>query len=367
MKRAHWIGIGLLVTCPVVLLSMLAFLTYASALAADSEEDEEQAWGEQVPASVAGIPAVMLSAYSSAAARTPEIRPRCTGMRWQILAGIGAIESGHAQGRTVSASGDITPRIIGVPLNGSGLGENTSVHNDTDSGRLDGDASYDRAVGPMQFIPATWSSSGRDGNSDQVKDPHNAFDATLAAAGYLCGGGTRDLTDPAQLKRAILSYNRSEAYYRKVLARIHEYDQAASSPPAAGSARAQAVINAALSQLGKPYVWGGGNFRGPTGGGFDCSGLTQYALYQGTGGQVKLPRTSQTQRGTGLPVTKDQMQPGDIIVINNDGNWGHVGLYLGGDQMVHAPRSGKNVEITSIRGYWERYPWDVRRVVSAAG
>lgn len=57
------------------------------------------------------------------------------------------------------------------------------------------------------------------------------------------------------------------------------------------------------------------------------------------------------------------MQPGDLIVFNNDGNWGHVGLYLGGGKMVNAPRPGKSVETALVSsGYWARYDWDIRRV-----
>ncbi|WP_411146283.1 transglycosylase family protein [Streptomyces sp. x-80] len=129
-----------------------------------------------------------------------------------------------------------------------------------------------------------------------------------------------------------------------------------------GSNTASRIVDAARTKIGLPYVWGGGYIDGPSGGGFDCSGLTVYAAYQGTDGSVTLPRTSQQQRHVGKSVPRDQMRPGDLIVFNNDGNWGHVGIYIGDDRMIHAPRTGKNIEITDLPGYWERFAWDIRRI-----
>ncbi|WP_328512750.1 C40 family peptidase (plasmid) [Streptomyces sp. NBC_00376] len=97
-------------------------------------------------------------------------------------------------------------------------------------------------------------------------------------------------------------------------------------------------------------MWGGGSTTGPTKGGYDCSGLMLYAFYQGA--RIALPRTSQQMRRSGARVPRSQIRPGDLIVINNDGNWGHVGLYAGNNTMIHAPRPGKTVETTSTSGYW---------------
>ncbi|MFD7472234.1 lytic transglycosylase domain-containing protein [Streptomyces sp. NPDC059837] len=104
--------------------------------------------------------------------------------------------------------------ILGPRLDGGAF----AVVRDTDGGAYDGDAAYDRAVGPMQFIPSTWARWGTDGNGDGRADPDNVFDAALAAGRYLCAGG-RDLSDPAELDRAVLGYNHSEAYLRTVRAR----------------------------------------------------------------------------------------------------------------------------------------------------
>ncbi|MFG2437874.1 NlpC/P60 family protein [Streptomyces sp. NPDC048508] len=286
-------------------------------------------------------------------------------MRWSVIAGIGKVESNHAAGRDISANGDITPRILGARLDGSGVGGNTSAFHDTDGGRWDGDVVYDRAVGPMQFIPSTWDgSSGADGNGDGVKDPNNAFDAALGTALYLCGTGKTDLNDGAQLRKAILRYNHAGWYADKVIKYIHEYDQIPVG--AAGSERAargtvNAVIETALSARGTPYVWGGGDIHGKTMGGYDCSGLMVYAFYQGA--HVKLPRTSQAMRSVGTRVSRSDLQPGDLIVFDLH-TWGHVGLYIGGGKMVHAPRTGKNVETTVVTSStWTQYAWDIRRVI----
>ncbi|MEU0237616.1 lytic transglycosylase domain-containing protein [Nocardiopsis sp. NPDC006198] len=177
-----------------------------------------------LPDSVEGIHDTLLQAYGQAASSTPDIRPDCSGMRWTILAGIGQIESNHAAGSSISNTGDTDPRVIGPRLDGSGAGGNTVAFPDSDGGQWDGDTDYDRAVGPMQFIPTSWEAYGQDGNGDGIEDPHNVFDATLAAAAHLCGSGTRDLSDREELRSALFSYNRSTSYVEDVLREIDAYD-----------------------------------------------------------------------------------------------------------------------------------------------
>ena len=82
--------------------------------------------------------------------------------------------------------------------------------------RYDGDGQYDRAMGPLQFLPGTWRWAGRDGDGDGRRDPQNVFDAALATAGYLCLGG-RDLSRAGDLRSAVLSYNQSGDYHSAVL------------------------------------------------------------------------------------------------------------------------------------------------------
>ncbi|MEU9096226.1 lytic transglycosylase domain-containing protein [Streptomyces sp. NPDC048361] len=157
-----------------------------------------------------GIPATVLDAYQKAQAALARDRPNCH-LPWQLLGGIGKVESGHANGGRVNANGTTLTPILGPVLNGAGFANIT----DTDHGAYDGDSVHDRAVGPMQFIPSTWASSGRDGNGDGVKDPNNVYDAALAAGFYLCGNG-RDLAVKADLDKAILSYNQSQEYLTTV-------------------------------------------------------------------------------------------------------------------------------------------------------
>jgi membrane-bound lytic murein transglycosylase B len=174
--------------------------------------------GSTVPISyVGGIPAVVLSAYRDAAAQLAQSQPGCH-LPVELLAAIGKVESGHARGGHVDANGTAVPRILGPVLNGAGF----AAIPDTDHGALDGDPVWDRAVGPMQFIPSTWRRWAADGNHDGIADPENVYDAGLAAARYLCAGG-RDLSTAAGLQSAILSYNYSDAYLRLVSAWLVAY------------------------------------------------------------------------------------------------------------------------------------------------
>ncbi|MCI0689971.1 MAG: hypothetical protein L0Y54_22450 [Sporichthyaceae bacterium] len=166
-----------------------------------------------------GIPANVLAAYQRAST-TMRARDSDCHLSWPILAGIGKIESGHARGGDLYANGNSRTRIIGIALDGSRPG--TATISDSDNGRWDGDSRWDHAVGPMQFLPGTWRSFGQNGNSDGVRDPHNMYDAALAAATYLCAGG-RDLATFSGLRAALLAYNPSDSYVQAVLAWISVY------------------------------------------------------------------------------------------------------------------------------------------------
>jgi hypothetical protein len=167
--------------------------------------------------SEAGIPATVLDAYKKAAAELRAAQPGCN-LPWELLAAIGKVESGQARGGRVDAEGTTTSKILGPVLDGNGFARIP----DTDHGAWDGDTTYDRAVGPMQFIPSTWAWAGRDGNGDGAKDPDNIYDAALAAGHYLCRNGW-DLSDPDDLARAILSYNSSQDYLHTVLSWLEYY------------------------------------------------------------------------------------------------------------------------------------------------
>ncbi|MGW7258677.1 C40 family peptidase [Streptomyces sp. NPDC054834] len=317
--------------------------------------------------SAADIPPRMLTAYKKAVQRVGKYVPKCQGMRWPILAGIAKVESNHAVGRNIADNGDIRPKIYGVLLNGSGQGGNTTVVPDTDGGKWDGTSQGERAVGPFQFLPSTWESIGEDGNGDKVADPHNADDAALGAAIYLCGSG-RDLTKRAQLKAAILQYNHSNEYQSNVLGWIDQYTAAAKDPDLKNvSGNVRTVIEAALSQRGVPYSWGGGNANGKSYGiccspsgksgadikGFDCSGLTTYA-YARAG--IRLPRTAAAQSGVGQHIPASlgtgALKPGDLVFYayapGHDSTIYHVGIYVGGGQMINAARPGTVVRLDAV-------------------
>ena len=185
--------------------------------------DPVGAWAARM-ASTTGIPARVLQAYAQAYLRMAAERPACH-LNWSTLAGIGSIESNHGRhgGASVAADGRITPPIIGPPLDGSN--GNRAIR-DTDGGAFDGDRVWDRAVGPMQFIPSTWAHWGVRASGDGARpDPQNIDDATLAAARYLCASG-RDLGSGTGWWQAVPSYNNTTEYAQLVYATAQRYGQA---------------------------------------------------------------------------------------------------------------------------------------------
>ena len=166
---------------------------------------------------------LLLDAYQRAADAMAVRRPDCK-VRWTALAAIGRVESNHGRWRGTRAAlnGDLWPVILGKPLDGT---NNTRHIADTDAGEYDGDSVVDRAVGPMQFIPSTWTRVQLDGNGDGIANPNNVYDATLTAAEYLCRAARAGpLETDEALRPAFFSYNRSEAYVERVLSLSHHYD-----------------------------------------------------------------------------------------------------------------------------------------------
>lgn len=181
----------------------------------------DDAWLDGASAAT-GIPHRALRAYAGAEIAFREDLPGCR-LDWTTLAGIGYVESRHGtlQVGSIDPSGQQVPTIVGIALDGV----STAEVPDTDGGVLDGDTEWDRAVGPLQFIPSTWEYMGADGNLDGVKDPQNIDDAALAAARYLCRVGG-DVGAVENWITAIGHYNRSVVYNNEVADATDRYRRA---------------------------------------------------------------------------------------------------------------------------------------------
>jgi len=165
-----------------------------------------------LPSGPLGIPGVVLDAYLKAQQVLATQQPNCH-LPWWLLAGIGKIESGQAENGEVDAAGNTLRPILGPELNGQhGYAALPAIL----GGRWTGDPVWQRAVGPMQFLPSKWLERGGGGN------PNNVYDADVAAGKYLCNGG-RDLSVPAQQAAAVFSYNHSDSYVQIVLIWANAY------------------------------------------------------------------------------------------------------------------------------------------------
>ncbi|WP_326565595.1 lytic murein transglycosylase [Amycolatopsis rhabdoformis] len=208
--------------------------------------------GSATPSGPLGIPGSMLKAYQNAADIMSREQPGCH-LDWALIAAIGRIESNHARGGYVDAKGNTLEAILGPVLDGSGP---FAAIRDTDGGKYDGNAVWDRAVGATQFIPSTWKSYASDGNGDGVSDPNNVYDETLATARYLCSGGL-DLSSDAMQRVAVRRYNNSQSYVDTVMAYAAAYRGGVSQlpdsqVPIGAPPGPDAVAAAAGSPLGDP-------------------------------------------------------------------------------------------------------------------
>lgn len=147
--------------------------------------------------------------------------------------------------------------------------------------------------------------------------------------------------DMAQRKAAM---DDQIAKVKQQYAKLSQADKAAMSGSGTksgllgGSGAAIEAVNAALGKQGSPYVWGA---TGPDS--FDCSGLVQWAYKQAG---VSLPRSTYSQINAGTSVSQSELKPGDLIFFNGGG---HVGIYIGGGNVVHAPTEGEDVKVTQYK------------------
>lgn len=232
------------------------------------------------------------------------------------------------------------------------------------------------ARGLSQFMPGTWAVWGQDVNGDGTADPFDPADAIMAQGRYDCALAQQiasikgDITQLALAAYnagpgAVLSaggippYPETQAY----VARITQLAAGYAMLPAGGPF-ADAEIAAAKNQLGVPYVWGGGSVAGPTGGGFDCSGLVLFAVFQGSHGQVTLPRTADEQIKAVQQIPLTALQPGDLVAfkVPGDATYHHIAIYLGGGQVIHAPKTGDVVKISPLSS-WTGQIYQAGRIV----
>jgi hypothetical protein len=167
-----------------------------------------------------GIPSAALAAYQRAETVINAADESCN-LTWQLVAAIGRVESDHGRfgGNVLDADGVAKPGIVGIALDGT---RNTALIRDTDAGQFDGDTEFDRAVGPMQFIPSTWAAVGVDADNDGVRNPQDIDDAALATAVYLCSGDD-DLSTLTGQRDSVYRYNHSESYVDLVLSIMDAY------------------------------------------------------------------------------------------------------------------------------------------------
>ncbi len=261
--------------------------------------------GGPTAAAAASIPAPYLALYQAAAAT-------CPGLPWTVLAAIGTVESDNGQS---------TLPGVHSGINEAGVAE-----------------------GPMQFEVVTFAEYDEPvpPGGATPPSPYDPTDAIYAAARLLCANGAANGTD---IPGAVEQYNHTSAYVADVLSLAATYGKitATETTSAAPNAVAATAIAYAEQQLGTPYVWGGET----PGVGFDCSGLVQ-AAYRAAG--VDLPRVAQTQFDAGPAVpAAAPIEPGDLMFFGSrPTDVTHVGIYLGGGQMVDAPYTGTVVRVDQV-------------------
>jgi len=241
-----------------------------------------------------GIPTAALKAYSRAQQVMTQVDPGCK-LPWTLVAAIGRVESNHGRfgGNALTTNGVAVPGIYGPRLDGS----STAKISDTDAGKLDGDSAFDRAVGPMQFIPSTWQSVGVDGDGDGVKNPQDIDDAAMSTAVYLCSG-TTNLSDAGDLNSAILRYNHSQSYADLVISIAKAYAGGSWIAVGNGTETDGQGIDRAGDQINDPTIDAPADNNLPQ--------AIDLPVYPGG----SRPTQTTTEGGSGKPTTTPTQQPG---------------------------------------------------------
>jgi membrane-bound lytic murein transglycosylase B len=187
----------------------------------DRPADALAPWASRVGA-VVDIPVVAVQAYGYAQLVLHSARPDCH-LGWTTLAGIGEVASHHGQagGAVLDRGGRSTPPIVGPPLDGR---DGRALVTDTDAGAFDGDANYDRSMGPLLLLPAMWSTYASDGDDDQIQDPYDIDDASIAVGRLLCAGN-EDLNQLSGWTAAVARLQQGEEYARAVFRAADSYGQ----------------------------------------------------------------------------------------------------------------------------------------------
>jgi len=339
---------GLLLTVVLLIVIMISGDTIAGcAVPAPMGQGLTGKPGSSAPVSLAGYNTAQLTLARDIVAVGEQRRIPETGITAALMAA--TTESGL---RNYANSG--VPESLSYP--------NDAIGSDHDS------------VGPFQLRASVWA--GRLGGMGGLMDPHRQigwfYDQAEAVPNW-------QTSDPAALAQAVERSAYPDAYAAKrdtagALYREFRGAGAGTAPAAddgescttapeiggAGSGFGARVLAAGMRELGLPYVWGGGNATGPTGGGFDCSGLVLFAVAQASDGRIVLAHYtgSQQRDPRGVPVPIDQMQPGDAVYFTSRGETDshHVGLFAGTDSAGHplilnAPDSGIPVRVQPLADF----------------
>lgn len=162
---------------------------------------------------------------------------------------------------------------------------------------------------------------------------------------------------PANALQAVAPVNLASPDNAPLVAQLAALQQAQDAPDT--SSRIKTVLQRAFSLLGTPYRWGG---TSPDKG-FDCSGLVGY-VFRTIG--IDLPRVSRAMANEGIAITdRDALNEGDLVFFGRRGRVDHVGIYIGEGKFLHAPRTGRDVTVSTLtEGYWSKKYMEARRIAT---